>query len=267
MFATAERLSVVFAECFATQQLLCLASDANVLEDSKLLQPCVETHDLPEKAKHITEVLAEQLAQQHIPLTIPLHLMPESEASHADADTKEPDQQLVQLPGFPSAFTPQQSLGTHSTLSWQQPAAILDNTIASDGQQQSMSLESQSMAADILSIARPKQLPSQRLRQDSLRFHDTPKDALPQSISDWARTALMASMTQPQLAAPQTAEMLLVTNSRGHTWLGLTLRQAFLRRNQLNRDNEASVQVCKLYEVSMMHVAASSSPSLFTPAC
>ena len=224
-----------------------LTSDANVLEYSKLLQPCVETPDLPEKAKHITEVLAEQLAQQHIPLTVPLHFLPESEASRADADSKEPDQQLVQLPGCPSAFTPQQSLVTHRTVSWQQPAIILDSAIASDGQQ---SLESQPMAADISSITRPEQSPSQHLRQDSLFFLDTPKDALQQSISDWARTALMASKTDPQLAAPQTAEMLSVTNSRGHTWLGLTLRQAFLRRDQLNRDIEASVQVCILYEVS-----------------
>ena len=203
---------------------------------------------MPEKAKHITEVLAEQLAQQHIPLTLPLHFLPESEASHADADTKEPDQQLVQLPGCPSAFTLQQSLVTHTTLSWQQPAIILDSAIASDGQH-STSLESQSMAADISSITRAKQSPSQHLRQDSLCFLDTPKDALQQSVSDWARTALMASKTEPQLATLQTAEMLSVTNSRGHTWLGLTLRQAFLRRNQLNRDNEASVQVRILYEV------------------
>ena len=65
------------------------------------------------------------------------------------------------------------------------------------------------------------------------------------AVRKWAQLSLLESHTSRQAASQQAAEMLSVTSSRGHTWLGLTLQHAFLRQDQLSRDSEASVQVCQ----------------------
>ena len=207
-----------------------LVPDASACEHFKQ-SVCSITPGLPQESKHITEILAEQLAEQHIPLILPFALLPRSTAS----EPHEPDQHKDHLPDVPApCITPQSLLSCKKELrdsvEYQQ---LSEHTSAT-----------QTAARHTTTATDSDEVSSQQSQHDPLRNLNKLNAVQNRAIADWARSAVTACRTDPHTAACEAVETLSVTNSRGHTWLGLTLQQALLRHDLQSRDNEASVQVC-----------------------
>lgn len=196
---------------------------------------------IPEEDKHITEILAEQLAEQHIPLNLPLHFLPAQEH-----DQFQPSQQIDPALSQPTLFMQQPSAVQSTDKSFYQPALL---------QHCPKSAESQHLEGFSIQSTVPGKTESdnhtQHAWQEALPAFQRPGHVLHQALTDLALSAVTASRAESQGVSHQSAEMLQVTNSRVHTWLGLALRQAFLRPDQLHRENEASVQV-RLFTVLML---------------
>lgn len=220
------------------EHLLCLLPAQNAV-DAPSQHPAVT-----EPQSHVIDVLVQQLAEQHIPLSLPLTpLMPSSQPgatsnAHDQTMTK-PDIRLALLDRFLADAASSCNLDNDTTCSSTSTTQVVHQHLP-DRLHMGVHVATQLDTTSQLETVHehkpvlPSPLATLQLPAIAASF---------QHNCCWHHIISTASSCNRCCsAAGQSAEVLVVRSSKGQTWKGLALRQAFLGRDAAQRDGEASVQ-------------------------
>ena len=194
---------------------------------------------------HITEVLAQQLAEQHIPLSLPFaSVSPDCQVTSTRSTKPSTKQFLLDRylasveHNTPAVLEDTHTLPGNAGLLNQPPNRFMDaseqlrfaDPVEASHSQTSLAFKSehQTVPATALTEAQLPAIPI--FLQQSCNWH-----------SDLANTIRSGCSTTCDYHC-QAAEALVLTSSKGQTWKGLALRQACMGRDAIQRDSEAAVQ-------------------------
>ncbi len=185
-----------------------------------------------EKRLDVIDVLTQQLAEQHIPLLLPnMPPVPDCQPGSTGSKTavNAPNVRQALLDRFlADAASPciADSGSSEKLVRQVPPGLLVDVHTAAELDTSSHPLPRSGVAPETLSLP-SSQLPAIQayLQHDSCWHCDT-----------------ASSCNRCCSASCQSAEILVLKSSKGQTWKGLALRQAFMGRDAAQRDGEASVQ-------------------------
>ena len=205
-------------------------SDFSVETTRELLSAWVAT----EKQPDVIDVLSQQLAEQHIPISLPYmppipDCQPGSTGSKTAVHAPNVRQALLDRFLADAASPCKANSGSSEKLGQQASHGLfVDVHTAAELDTASHPLPLSGTAPEVLSIP-SSQLPAIQayLQHD---WHCDRASSMPSSC-DRCCSAIC-----------QSAEILVLKSSKGQTWKGLALRQAFMGRDAAQRDGEASVQ-------------------------
>jgi len=207
-------------------------SDFSVKTTRELLSACVGT----EKQPDVIDVLSQQLAEQHIPLSLPCmplssNFQPGFAGSKAAVNASDVRQALLDRFLADAASPCMANSGSSERHVTQVPHGLfVDVHTAAELDTASHPFPLSGTAPETLALP-CSQLPAIQayIHHDSC-WHCDRVSSVPSSCSRCCS------------AICQSAEMLVLKSSKGQTWKGLALRQAFMGRDAAQRDGEASVQ-------------------------
>ena len=234
MFAVVLTSGIIDQEQKACTHPILVPDSSSTLSQHAQLWGNRMTDSVLDQDKHITEVLAEQLAEQRIPLSFSSHHVSLSEMGGGQP-VQHPANLSLSLAPLIAQTCLQQPCGTPMP---SQPASSIQDVPFSPGRNLSQQSDPDSILQEAASAGEQAQTQHHAVQACTRLVSHS-------AVRKWARLTLVESYASKQTASQQAADMLSVTSSRGHTWLGLTLQHAFLTQDQLSRDSEASVQVCQ----------------------
>jgi hypothetical protein len=189
-----------------------------------------------EKQPDVIDVLTQQLAEQHIPLTLPYmplvsNFQPGSTSSKTAANAPNVRQALLDRFLADAASPCKATSDSTEKLNQQVPHGLfVDVHTAAELDTASHPFPLSGTAPETLSLL-SSQLPAmQAYLQHDCGWHCDRASSVPSSCNRCCS------------AICQSAEILVLKSSKGQTWKGLALRQAFMGRDAAHRDDEASVQ-------------------------
>jgi len=197
-----------------------------------------------EQQLNVVDILAQQLAEQIIPLSLPLK--PAFQTCHPDTASSsaltEPTAKQALLDRYLACLQkpiPMRPNNRHSSSQSSHPehrhsfqSRFIDATEHSqrDSQADNSSGYQQPNATSALTY------PQLSATQACINVHHSCHRDITGSNS------MPSNYEPPCSSTSQSAKALVLTSSRGQTWKGLALRQAFLGRDAAERDGEAAVQ-------------------------